>query len=44
MKAKKKLKRFPKAVVIAYARKMNTLAAAKRLMAVDEGPYIVSKP
>ena len=37
-------KRFPRAVVIAYARKMNTLAAAKRLMAVDSGHYIVSKP
>jgi|ERR1035437_1259355 hypothetical protein len=40
----RKLKRFPKSVVIAYARKMNTPAAARRLMEVDEGGYIVSKP
>lgn len=37
-----KLKRYPKDVVIAYARKNNTKAAARRLMAVDSGPYQIS--
>ena len=37
------LKRYPKKTVIAYARKMNTKAAAIRLARVDSGPYTVTK-
>ena len=41
---KRKLNRYPKDVVIAHARKMNTKANARKLMAVDSGHYTVSKP
>lgn len=39
----RKLNRYPKKVVIAHARKMNTKANARKLAWVDSGPYKVSK-
>ena len=41
---KPKLRRYPKDVVIAYARKMNTPANARKLAWVDSGHYTISKP
>jgi len=38
-----RLKRYPKDVVIAYARKNNTKAAARRLAQVDSGHYTISR-
>jgi len=37
------LKRYPKKVVIAHARKMNTKASARKLAQVDSGPYTISR-
>ena len=39
-----KLKRYPKEVVIAHARKMNTQCNARAMGWLDSGPYKVSKP
>ena len=38
------LKRYPRDIVIAHARKMNTKANARKLAQVDFGPYTVTKP
>lgn len=38
------LKRYPRAVVIAYARKMNTPANAHKMAWIDKGHYTFSKP
>ncbi len=40
---KRKLNRYPKKVVIAHARKMNTKANARKMAWLDSGPYKVSK-
>lgn len=37
------LRRYPKKVVIAHARKMNTKANAKKMAWLDSGPYKVSR-
>lgn len=37
------LKRYPKKVVIAHARKQNTKANARKMAWLDSGPYKVSK-
>lgn len=39
----KPLKRYPKKVVIAHARKQNTKANARKMAWLDSGPYKVSK-
>jgi hypothetical protein len=38
-----KLKRYPKKVVIAHARKMNTKRNARAMAWIDSGNYIISK-
>ena len=38
------LKRYPRSVVIAHARRMNTPANARKMAWVDSGHYTVSKP
>ena len=38
-----KLKRYPRSVVVAYARKMNTKANARKLAQVDSGHYTISE-
>ncbi len=43
MKPSVKLRRYPKKVVIAHARKMNTKANARKMAWLDSGPYKVSK-
>lgn len=44
IKVKPKSRRYSKAAVIAYARKMNTPANARKMAWVDNGHYTVSKP
>ena len=44
MKKNKKLKRYPKLVLIKHYREMNTPENARRLVEMDRESYIVSKP